>query len=167
MSLLLLFSGFLFFAYILIITCIYKRVLPSISESWYLLQERKLGFIFTLWCFILSFLQIGFLIELAAEWYQFTGFLTAAGLAFVGAAPAFKGHERRIHRIGAGVAALFSILYTIFSGWSIIIGSFVFMYGIMFLMNYLTTKKVQNYIFWAEFYCFTSLFVTESILLWR
>jgi hypothetical protein len=158
-------SGFLFFGYIFFVAILNKwKTLPSISESWYLLNERSKngGMLFTFWCFILAFLQVATLIELAKEAYQFVGFFTAAGLGFVGAAPAFKGRERRIHRIGAGVAALFSLLFTIFSGLFYIFALFAFFYIMLLLLEESVRK---HYIFWAEFYCFASLFLVELILI--
>jgi hypothetical protein len=38
------------------------------------------------------------------------------GLAFVGAAPHFRGYERAIHYAGAGVSALFGAIWCVLTG---------------------------------------------------
>jgi hypothetical protein len=159
-------SAILFYTYLIAI-CILNRGIPtSISKSWYLLKDRStlLSSIFSLWCFAIAFLQMPFLLQTAeGEWFQFSGWLTAGGLALVGAAPAFKGHERVIHRVGAGIAAVFSILYSICLGLWFIVTLMTILCLCIVIDEWLTGKR--SFIFWGEVCCFTSLFVVELISL--
>lgn len=63
----------LFLAYIAIITCEFGW-LPSISDSFYKLQERMkgAGYWFTGWCFAVGMLSAALMLDVSAgEWYQF------------------------------------------------------------------------------------------------
>jgi hypothetical protein len=164
-------SGILLYGYIIAVTILNGGTLPSISESWYLLQSLKhpKGYLFTLWCFILAILQAAFLLEKSdGSWYQFTGFLAAAGLGFVGVAPAFKGFidERKVHRIGAGFAALFSLIYTIAAGYSYCTALFaVLLVTLIFAYCIDPDKRFKNVIYLAEVCCFSNLYLVELIIL--
>jgi hypothetical protein len=161
---LLILSGILFFGYVGAMYFVNGgKFLPSISESWYVLTAKShlLGSIFTLWCFAIAFLQIGLLLDIAeGHWFQFTGFLTAAGLGFVGAAPMFKGHERTIHRTGAGFAAGFSLLFSSLLGYYNIDIAAVILLGLTLGVH---PEQRKNYIFWGEFFCFSALFIVELL----
>lgn len=72
-------------------------ILPSISDSWYELEEKKIGFLFTLFLWAMGFTMF----------FQTMGdsglfFLSGAGLMFTGAATEFKlASVKRIHYFGA------------------------------------------------------------------
>lgn len=73
MTTLLVFTMSLFLAYIAIITCEFGW-LPSISDSFYKLQERMkgAGYWFTGWCFAVGMLSAALMLDVSAgEWYQF------------------------------------------------------------------------------------------------
>ena len=61
---------------------------------------------------VLGFLVCATLIPVTSELYQFTAFLTGAGLLFVGAAPHFKDEfEKKIHFGGAFIFGLASQIW--------------------------------------------------------
>jgi hypothetical protein len=163
MNILALISGSLFIAYAVFISIFNRNILPSISESWYMLEDKKrlLGSIFTFWCVIIAFMQAPVLIDMLEANnpnLTFVGFLTAAGLAFVGCAPLFKGHERVIHRIGAGVAAAGSIAVAIIL---INLSHLIFTMAAVLAVNLIYRNQWKNYIFWLEVGCFSALFQLE------
>ena len=91
----------------------------SISDSYYLLESRKkgLGYVFTLWCWAIAFAVAAMMFELSAgQWYQFLGLFAGGGLAFTGAAPLFKSHERTVHYCAAGVCAASALTWMCAAG---------------------------------------------------
>ena len=76
-------------------------VLPSVSESWYRLNENRQGILFTLFCMALGVLMI-YQSNETSPWF----FFSAAGLCAVGVATAFnwKGaFTDVVHGAGAGI----------------------------------------------------------------
>lgn len=83
----------------------YKQIPGSISDTFYLGNKWW----FTITMFILGFLVCVTLIPITTEAFQFTAFLTSAGLLFVGAAPHFKNDfEAKVHFSGAFIFGLAS-----------------------------------------------------------
>ncbi|MDR2130563.1 MAG: hypothetical protein LBP56_05270 [Odoribacteraceae bacterium] len=119
---LLLSSTILFAAYIAAIACKFG-VPASISDSYYLLEEKwkHAGLAFTLWCFLVGVTVMACMFDASAgKTYQFLGLFAGGGLGFVGAAPLFKSRERTVHVISAAACALAAILWMGLSGYWII-----------------------------------------------
>lgn len=90
-----------FTSYVLFLLIRFKKPLHSISDSWYRLHFKGLGFLFTLWCYTMALL----IALQGGAWF----FASACGMGFVGAATMFrwKGiHTDKIHYAGAATAIL-------------------------------------------------------------
>ena len=119
MSELLIFSFVVFAAYIAAAVLLFG-VPASISDSFYLLEirHRGLGYVFTLWCLVVALTVSAAMLEVSAgEWWQFLVLLAGGGLAFGGAAPLFKSHERVIHYVSAGVCAVAAVAWMAVCGY--------------------------------------------------
>ncbi|MFR0993170.1 MAG: hypothetical protein ACLSGQ_00940 [Parabacteroides distasonis] len=104
----------------------------SISNTYYLLEEKRkgLGWLFTVFCYgVDGFLLPGWL-NVTPEGYQFTCFLSAAGLAFVGTAAQFKERlTNTVHYTAAIICCLFSQIWCFAAGfWWLSLLSFAFFY---------------------------------------
>lgn len=129
-----------FFGYITFLLIKFKEPLSSISESWYAL--KKLGPLFTLWCFGLAIIL--------AMYSEVLLFLAGASLGFVGAAAMFKDKMIDvIHYVGATFSILFGFLYICLYAnlWSLLV-VFIFFVSMMLL------KGTKNIIWWAELLAF-------------
>lgn len=125
-------------------------VLPSISESFYRLNENRLGLLFTLFCWALAIPMIFQSNETTPLF-----FFSAAGLAFVGATPLFKwsgAMTDKIHGIGAGVGIVCGLagLYFEYHMWEPFAG-FILATGALLLL------KVKNHIWWIEIMAFLAI----------
>lgn len=128
--------------------------LPSISESFYRLP-KKWNFIFTFFCW-------GFSIPLMIVGLDQTGnvlmFLAPAGIAFVGAAAAFKGDKMThdVHMTGASLGVIFSHLAIWLAYKEYLIGIAAF--SLMMILILLTWMKFKvNYFFWIEVIAYVSI----------
>jgi len=122
-------------------------VLPSISESWYILPNNKKA-LFTLFCWGISIPLLSY--------GDILLFLSAAGLIITGTATAFKNKKSltdEIHYIGASVGILFSILFFITKGIYII--PTIWLIGAILLLIF----KVKNVIWWIEIYSFVLILI--------
>jgi len=124
--------------------------LSSISLSWYKLQEHppRNGYLFTLFCWGLAIPLILF-----ADTGGWLFFIAGSGLAFVGAATAFKENLTDVvHFTGASVAIVASLigLWTYGGNW---ISITVVALGIL----YLRVFKVRNTIYWVEVISFAAI----------
>lgn len=104
----------------------------SISNTYYLLEGKRkgLGWLFTAFCYgVGGFLLPGWL-NVTPEGYQFTCFLSAAGLAFVGTAAQFKESlTNTVHYTAAVIWCLFSQIWCFAAGfWWLSLLSFAFFY---------------------------------------
>ena len=147
----------LFFAYIGWIVGIEKEP-HSISDSFYVLNKKKpgLGYIFTVWTFAMAILlMIQIFDRTDGMWFQFLGLFAGGGLAFVGAAPAFREHERTIHKVSAIACAVGGLGWMILSGW----------WYVPLLVAFISTgfvKVRRNWLYLGEMV----LFVSGIIVLW-
>lgn len=121
-------------------------VLESISDSWYALPI-KYNFLFTLFCwfFVIPVMIMGDNILL---------FLAGSGIAFVGAAAAFKGMDKWIHFISAGLGIIFSqiSIFFDFGLWYINIAFFS-----LALLLFLLRKIIKKYTWYVEILAFLSI----------
>ena len=92
--------------------------------------------------------------------FQFTAFLAAAGILFVGAAPAFKSSslENSVHMVSAVVAAIFALLWVILVSkmWLLIVLWLAF----IALIAVLTKSVKSSYIYWLETVAFMATFTS-------
>lgn len=108
MTLLVLFSLAVFATYLIIMSKLHG-VQPSISDNYYV---SKHPWTFTLAMWTVAFMMLPPMLSATTEMYQFTAFLSCAGIAFVGAAAAYKrSMTNTVHTIGAVIAALFAIIW--------------------------------------------------------
>jgi hypothetical protein len=122
-------------------------VLPSISESFYKLNEFRKGHFFTFFCFALSTTMV-------LESYKSSPlyFFSGVGLAFVGVATRFKwsgAHTNIVHYLGAfvGIVSALAALY-FESGMWIPATLFAFITALIVLF------KIKNATFWIEIVAF-------------
>ena len=84
-------------------------VQPSVSDNYYV---SKHPWTFTLAMWTVAFTMLPPMLSATTETFQFTAFLSCAGIAFVGAAAAYKqSMTNTVHTIGAIIAALFAIIW--------------------------------------------------------
>ena len=139
----------IFIAYISFIISKYG-VQPSISESFYKLQETRLGFLFTLFCWGLASLMIFQSNETTPLF-----FFSAVGLGFVGTATLFKwsgAMTDKVHGAGAGIGIACGLagLYFEYHMWEPFVG-FILATGALLLL------KVKNHIWWIEIMAFIAI----------
>lgn len=148
----------LFFAYMAWIVMIEKEP-HSISDSFYVLNKKKkgLGYVFTLWTFVMAIMIMSQIFERTdGMWYQFLGLFAGGGLAFVGAAPAFRGHEKAVHTVSAVVCAVAGLGWMILSGYwyiPLIMGAISAIYAV----------RVRNWLYSGEMALFVSAIVVLYI----
>lgn len=129
----------------------YKQIPESISDTFYL--GNKWWFTFTM--FVLGFLICAILIPITPEMYQFTTFLTGAGLLFVGAAPHFKDKsEKKVHFGGALTFGLFSQI------WASLYCSPWLLLTWLFLIPLWKTKQRT---FWIELICIINIILAYML----
>lgn len=135
----------------------------SLSMTFYLFQEKKkwARIFFPIMMISTAFLLLPAWLEISAlSSLQFLAFLAAAGILFVGAAPAFKSSnlENTVHMTSAIVAAIFAILWVVLVSklwWVILVWSAIT--GLIMLV----TKTVKSsYIYWLETIAFMSTFTS-------
>jgi hypothetical protein len=146
----------LYMAYVIL----FFGVLPSISESYYRLEKRwKCGCVFTVWCALIALSVAAMMFQLSdGKWFQFLGLFAGGGLAFVGAAPLFKTHERTIQYAAAGICAVASV------AWMALMG-FWYSPAIILSLQGLVSLKSGNPVFWIETGLFVSMYLTISFLI--
>lgn len=97
------------FALYLIVMAKLHGVQPSISDNYYV---AKHPWSFTLAMWTVAFTMLPPMLSATTETFQFTAFLSCAGIAFVGAAAAYKQQlTNQVHIAGAATAALMSIVW--------------------------------------------------------
>lgn len=103
----------------------------SISDTYYLLERRckGLGWLFTAFCWIMAGTLLPAWLDGTPVAYQFTAFLSSAGLLFVGAAPQFKlPFTNTVHYGSAAVCCVFSQIWVELTCWWVLLpvwGSFL------------------------------------------
>ena len=140
-------SRIVFFIYISIIYAKYK---PScISESYYLLKHK---WIFTLWVILIAFLTLPSWLDASPDNFQSLAFLSSISLIGIGIAPRYLENDRKIHISATCFAALFSLIWTVITGFYIL----PIILSIVLLILYII--KIPNILFWIE----TSAFLNIS-----
>jgi hypothetical protein len=105
--------------YIIVSSIVFKQVLLSISDTYYLWQKKgkDLANLFKAWCWLTSFSLLPIL-----DYYSTTNKelvyvgLAIFGLMFVGLFPHFKGNQETQHVIGAIMCASMIIIWNLLTG---------------------------------------------------
>lgn len=141
---------------ILLITCLiitlvynsfilikYKKIPQSLSETSYLLGGNK-RYLFTIYCFIISFCLLPILLEITTT-LVFIPVIYCGGLAFAGCSLLFReGLDRIVHYSSAYIAFAAYILYMIFCmNWWWVLGYIV-------ALGMLCLWKYKCYVYFAE-----------------
>ena len=121
----------------------YKKIPQSLSETSYLLGGNK-RYLFTIYCFIISFCLLPILLEITLS-LQFIPVIFCAGLLFSGCSPLFKeGLDRIVHYSSSYIAFGAYVIYMIFCmNWWWLLG-YVVILGILCLWKY------KCYVYFAE-----------------
>lgn len=145
----------------------------SLSDSFYLLNgvKKGLGFIFTAMMVSIAFcLMPGWLeiTETITSWSKnFTAlpFLAAAGIAFVGAAPAFRKNEveKLVHGISAYLTAAFSILWICIVCYEVALIVLPISVFVIVALGLSTKTLKSSKIYWLEMLAFLATFATILI----
>ena len=153
MSTLAFISAILFAIYLYVMAKLHG-VQPSISDNYYV---SKHPWTFTLAMWTVAFMMLPPMLSATTETFQFTAFLSCAGIAFVGAAAAYRQSlSNTVHTIGAVIAALFAII------WAYTICPPLPTIAILSAVNILLSK-VSNKIYWIEIAAFIMVYVTYFI----
>ena len=151
------------FAVYNIIALLLFGVPKSLSDTYYLFKERNstLKFLFPSMMTLLTFLLMPAWLEMSeGSAFQFTAFLSAAGVLFVGAAPAFKDSEMesKVHSISAYVCAAAALAWIclVTPYWYVIL----IVFGIVAALAVVTKTWKTCYIYWLEMVAFVSTFIS-------
>ena len=153
---------FLYFIYNAVVLLLFGAP-KSLSMTYYLFKERSesLRFLFPAMMTMLAVFMMPCWLEMSeGSPFQFTAFLSAAGVLFVGAAPAFKSSslENAVHQVSAYLCALFAMLWIclVTPYWYIILIVLAAVSAIA-----ISTKTVKSsYIYWLETVAFVSTFIS-------
>ena len=155
MTLLVLFSLAVFATYLIIMAKLHG-VQPSIIYNYYV---SKHPWTFTLAMWLVAFTMLPPMLSATTETFQFTAFLSCAGIAFVGAAAAYRQSlTNTVHIAGAVTAALFAIVwaYTICPPLPTIA---------ILTTAYILLAVRRHKIYWAEITAFAMTYLTYFISL--
>lgn len=138
----------------------------SLSMTYYLFKERSesLKILFPAMMVTLTVFIMPCWIEMSeGSVFQFTSFLSAAGILFVGLAPAFLNSslENSVHQISAYLCALFAMLWIclVTPYWYIIL----IVLGVVAAIAIVTKTVKSSYIYWLETVAFTSTFISMLV----
>ena len=150
-------------AYVSIEWIVNKDVPTSISNSFYIYNEKKkgLGYVFTIFMFIEAYLMVVPMIDMGTDTtWQFLGFLCPAGIAFCGSAPLSRGVtlESKVHVVGATSAAILGLIWCFVYCKPIIVCDILITYLFAVTMTAWYTDTVEKCrTFWVELLAFPSI----------
>ena len=155
MTLLVLFSLAVFATYLIIMAKNYG-IQPSISDNYYV---SKQPWVFTLVFWLVAVTMAPAMIDAAPVEWQFTGFFAGTGIAFVGAAAAYRqSMTNTVHIAGAITSALFAIV------WAYTICPPIPTIAILTAAYILLAVRVHK-VYWAEVTAFTMTYLTFFVSL--
>lgn len=135
----------------------------SLSMTYYLFKDRveTLKWLFPSMMTLLTVFLMPCWLEISeGSPFQFTAFLSAAGVLFVGAAPAFKSSslENMVHQVSAYICAAAAIAWIclVTPYWWIIL----IVLAVIALLAYVTKTIKSSYIYWLEMVAFISTFIS-------
>lgn len=139
----------------------------SISETFYLLP-KKLNWLFTVFCWIVSIIIVPWL-NISPDVWQFLAFLAVGGLCFVGTAAQFKeDFVKKVHFGAAGVCMAASQAWILLSTnlWWVSLVCLIISAILCFLFGLKNKKNLPKYkvVFWAEIWAFVSLFIVLILM---
>lgn len=155
-------SCIIFFGYNIFI--ISKFGVPeSLSDSFYLLNDIKkgLGYVFSIVLFSSVFTLLPVFMSVDSNTtFDFLKFFCAALLAFVGAAPAFKGIDKDFHFKFAILCAVSGFLWIILATpyWYVLLIS-----AILMIITMLLTNTKYALVYWLEMIMFTSVYSVVAL----
>ena len=142
------------FALYLIVMAKLHGIQPSISDNYYVSRHP---WTFTLVFWLVAFSMLPPMLSATSETWQFTAFLACAGIAFVGAAAAYKQQlTNTVHIAGAATAGLMAIVwaYTICPPLPTIA---------IITAAYLLLSKPRHKVYWIELTAFVMTYLTYFI----
>lgn len=155
MTLLVLFSLAVFATYLIIMAKNYG-IQPSISDNYYV---SKHPWTFTIAMWTVAFTMLPPMLSATTETFQFTAFFSCAGIAFVGAAAAYKRSlTNTVHIAGAATAGLMAIV------WAYTICPPLPTIAILTAVYILLAVR-RHKIYWAEVTAFTMTYLTYFVSL--
>ena len=153
---------FMFFIYNVIVLLLFG-VPKSLSMTYYLFKEREnaLKFLFPSMMTLLTFFLMPAWLDMSeGSPFQFLAFFSAAGILFVGAAPAFKdgGMENIVHQFSAYFAAAAAIAWIclVTPFWYVVL----IVLGVIAAIAIVTKTWKTGYIYWLEMVAFVSTFIS-------
>ena len=155
MTLLVLFSLAVFAIYLILMAKLHG-VQPSVSDNSYVSTHP---WTLTLAMWLVAFTMLPPMLSATTETFQFTAFLSCAGIAFVGAAAAYKRTlTNTVHIAGAITSALSAIV------WAYTICPPLPTIAILTAV-YIMLAVRRHKIYWAEITAFTMTYLTYFVSL--
>ena len=154
MSTLAIISAILFAIYLYVMAKLHG-VQPSVSDNYYV---SKHPWTFTLAMWTVAFTMLPPMLSATTETFQFTAFLSCAGIAFVGAAAYRQSMTNTVHIAGAVTAALFAII------WAYTICPPIPTIAIL-TAAYILLAVRRHKVYWAEITAFTMTYLTYFVSL--
>ena len=131
-------------------------VQPSVSDNYYV---TKHPWTFTLAMWTVAFTMLPPMLSATTETFQFTAFLSCAGISFVGAAAAYRQSlTNTVHIAGAITAALFAII------WAYTICPPIPTIAIL-TAAYILIAVRRHKVYWAEITAFAMTYLTYFVSL--
>ena len=153
---------FMFFIYNVIALLLFG-VPKSLSMTYYLFKEREnvLKFLFPSMMTLLTFFLMPAWLDMSeGSPFQFLAFFSAAGILFVGAAPAFKESdmENVVHQFSDYFAAATAIAWIclVTPYWYVVL----IVLGVIAAIAIVTKTWKTGYIYWLEMVAFVSTFIS-------
>lgn len=142
------------FALYLIAMAKLHGIQPSISDNYYVSRHP---WTFTLVMWLVAFTMMPAMIEATTEAWQFTAFLSCAGIAFVGAAAAYRQQlTNTVHIAGAATAGLMAIV------WAYTICPPLPSVAIIAAV-YILLSRQRHMVYWLEVTAFATTYLTLFI----
>ena len=146
-----------------IVALVLFGVPKSLSMTYYLFKDKvdTLKFLFPAMMTMLATVLMPCWLQMSeGSDFQFTAFLSAAAVLFVGAAPAFKSSslENSVHQVSAYIcaAAAIACICLVTPYWYVIL----IVLAVIALIAWLTKTWKTSYIYWLEMVAFVSTFIS-------
>ena len=153
---------FLFLIYNIVALVLFG-VPKSLSMTYYLFKDKidTLKFLFPAMMSMLTIFLMPCWLQISeGSDFQFTAFLSAASILFVGAAPAFKSSsmENMVHQVAAYLAAAAAVAWIclVTPYWYVIL----IVLAVIALIAWATKTWKTSYIYWLEMVAFVSTFIS-------
>ena len=155
MTLLVLFSLAVFAIYLILMAKLHG-IQPSVSDNYYVSRHR---WMFTMVMWMVAFGMLPAMLEVTPTMWQFSAFICCAGIAFVGAAAAFREEVTcQVHFAGAITSAAGAFLWTA-CVWPPMAGvGFLTCCGLLLWLS-------RHVVYWLEVTCVAMVFVTYILRL--